>query len=152
MSTYRHMPQRFAWLVALAGALAIGSCQGAADRVATEDGGGNLRAYAAQVRELNERGATKAISGVCASACTMFLGVKKVCVEPSAQFWFHAAHLPDDATPDELGSLQMLSYYPPSVRAWAISVRALESADFNDAKKLTGEDLIRMGVARCPAR
>jgi hypothetical protein len=113
------------------------------------DSGGHLQSYIAEVRRLNAEASTKAIRGVCVSACTIYLGVKNVCVDPTAQVWFHAAHLPGDNRPNSLGSLEMLSYYPPSVRAWAIRTRALESTDLQDAKKLTGEQLIRMGVRSC---
>jgi hypothetical protein len=115
----------------------------------SRDSGGNLRAYVEEVKRLNAQGAPKTIRGVCVSACTIFLGVKKVCVEPTAQLWFHAAHLPRGGDTDALGSLEMLSYYPPRVREWAIRFQALESVDFDDTKMLTGEQLAHMGVPRC---
>lgn len=127
---------------------AVGACQ-SVPFAGLHDSGGSLRAFAADVRRLNAEGATKAIRGACASACTIYLGVKNVCVEPNAQLWFHAAHLPGDAHPDPLGSLEMLSYYPPRVREWVIRTQALESVDFDDTKKLTGEQLVLMGVPPC---
>jgi hypothetical protein len=113
------------------------------------DTGGNIRAYAAEVSRLNRSQSVKVISGVCASACTMYLGVKKVCVEPDAEIWFHAAQLPGDNRPDPLGSLKMLSYYPRKVRTWAIQTGALEKTEWDGANVLTGRQLINMGVARC---
>ena len=113
------------------------------------DAGGNIRAYAAEVSRLNRTGSVKVISGVCASACTMYLGVKKVCVEPDAEVWFHAAHLPGDDRPDPLGSLEMLSYYPKKVRAWAIRVGALERTEWDGVNVLTGRQLIDMGITGC---
>src|SRR4051794_38829326 len=113
------------------------------------DAGGNIRAYAADVSRLNRTGAKKVISGVCASACTMYLGVKNMCIEPDAEVWFHAAHLPGEDRPDPLGSLQMLSYYPKKVRAWAIQVGALEKTEWDGANVLTGRQLIGMGLASC---
>jgi hypothetical protein len=112
------------------------------------DGGGNLRGYFAEVKRLNAQRAGKRIDGDCVSACTAFLGVKNVCVTPAARLWFHAASLPG-AAPDALGSLEMLSYYPPRVRAWAIRTGALESVTFRETKVLTGEQLVLMGVAAC---
>ena len=113
------------------------------------DTGGNIRAYAAEVSRLNRSQSVKVISGVCASACTMYLGVKKVCVEPDAEVWFHAAHLPGDDRPDPLGSLEMLSYYPKKVRAWAIRVGALEKTEWDGVNVLTGRQLIDMGITGC---
>lgn len=136
------------FLRVLAPALAVCACQQSSFEPAG-DAGGNLRAYVAEVRRLNAEGASKAISGRCASACTIFLGVKNVCVAPTAQLLFHAAHFPNDTRPDPVGSLEMLSFYPPSIREWVIRTRALESVDFDDAKRLTGEQLVLMGVTPC---
>lgn len=129
-------------------AIALGGCRNVSFTPLL-DSGGNLRGYVAEVQRLNAKGSSKAIRGVCASACTIYLGVKNVCVEPTAQLWFHAAHLPNDSHPDPLGSLEMLSYYPPSIRDWAIRTGALENTGFDEAKKLTGEQLVLMGVAPC---
>ncbi|WP_036293032.1 hypothetical protein [Methylosinus sp. PW1] len=130
----------------LALALLLAGCQGAS---VTRDAGGNLRAYMDEARRLDARGAQKAIRGVCASACTIYLGLRNVCVEPGAQLWFHAAHLPDDPSPDSLGSLEMLAFYPPRVREWVMRSGALDSTDFDKAKMLSGEALIAMGVPAC---
>ncbi len=129
-------------------ALMLAGCQGA-PLATPRDAGGNLRAYIDEARRLDARGAPKAIRGVCASACTIFLGLRNVCVEPGAQFWFHAAHLPDDPRPDSLGSLEMLAFYPPRVREWVMRSGALDNTDFDRAKMLSGEALIAMGVSAC---
>ncbi|MBG0810031.1 hypothetical protein IY145_11645 [Methylosinus sp. H3A] len=113
------------------------------------DAGGNLRSYVADVQRLNAEGAPKAIRGVCASACTIYLGVKNVCVERTAQLWFHAAHLPGDSHPDALGSLEMLAFYPPRVREKVIRSGAFDSTDFDNSKSISGEELISMGVPAC---
>jgi len=113
------------------------------------DAGGNLHAYAAEARRLNARGEGKIIAGDCVSSCTLYLAVQQVCVEKSARLWFHAPHRPGDARPDGLGALDMLAHYPKEVRAWAIRVHALESADFDPAHSLSGEELIAMGVRAC---
>jgi hypothetical protein len=130
--------------------LVLCACRGE-NLAPTQDLGGNLHAYVADVRRLDASGAAKAIRGVCASACTIYLGARKVCVEPDAQLWFHAAHLPGDTDPDPIGSLEMLSYYPTRVRDWAIRQKALETTELDGARMLDGESLIRMGVPRCPA-
>ncbi len=144
---------RFTKAFALAAiALASGGCAPSGLRSSEPrpavDSGGNLRAYIAEVKRLNARGADKRIDSACISACTVFLGAKNVCVTPTARLWFHAASL-QGAAPDALGSLEMLSYYPPRVRAWAIRTRALESVTFDETRVLTGEQLALMGVAAC---
>nr|WP_255609183.1 hypothetical protein [Methylosinus sp. Sm6] len=117
-----------------------------------EDYGGTLAAYREEARRLDASREELAIRGVCASACTIFLGLRRVCVAPRAVFWFHAARLPGAAAPDPLATLEMLSLYPPAVRDWAIRTHALERLDFDEAASLTGEELVRMGARRCRRR
>lgn len=134
-------------LVLLLFLLAVGPAP--AREIVEPDHGGPLAIYRAEARRLDAAGEALAIRGLCASACTIFLGLRKVCVAPSAVFWFHAARLPGAQAPDPLATLEMLSSYPPAVRDWAIRAKALESLDFDGAKALTGADLIRMGLPRC---
>jgi hypothetical protein len=44
------------------------------------------------VRQYNMSGDEFRIEGVCKSACTMFLGIRDVCVERDARLMFHAGH------------------------------------------------------------
>jgi hypothetical protein len=113
------------------------------------DLGGKLRAYTAQVERLNREKRAKRISGVCASACSVFLGVRRVCIERDAQVWFHAAYQPASLRPDPTGSLVMLSYYPRRVRRWVIQTGALEQTSWSAEHMLTGEQLIQMGLSPC---
>jgi hypothetical protein len=113
------------------------------------DLGGKLLAYTAQVDRLNRENREKRISGVCASACSVFLGVRRICIERDAQVWFHGAYKPASLRPDPTGSLVMLSYYPRRVRRWAIETRALERTSWSAEHMLTGEQLIKMGLSPC---
>lgn len=133
----------------LALGLAVSGCA-PHHRPAPADDGGRLLAYIAEVDRLNARGEAKRLDGRCASACTVFLGVRRVCVTARARLWFHAAHTTaPTATPDPFGTMKMLAYYPARVREWAIRTRALEAVQFSDDKSLTGEQLVGMGVAPC---
>lgn len=131
-------------LAALYGLLCFAASPGARG-----DDGGPLQAYIADVQRLNQRGGSYRIEGRCASACTVYLGARKVCVEPSADLWFHAAYRPGASRPDAAGSLQMLAMYPPAVRRWAIASGALEQTAWRPEHRLSGTQLIRMGVPRC---
>jgi hypothetical protein len=113
------------------------------------DYGGTLAAYRAEARRLDASGEELAIRGVCASACTIFLGLRRVCVAPGAVFWFHAARRPGGAALDPLATLEMLSSYPRGLRDWAIRAHALERLEFDAAASLTGEEVIRLGAQRC---
>jgi hypothetical protein len=131
-------------MIAAAAALLI-----APGRPRADDLGGNLRSYIADVNRLNREGSPMRIRGRCASACSVYLGVRRVCVEGEAEVWFHAASLPGNGQPDPTGSLEMLAMYPPAVRRWAIATGALEQTKWSVRHRLSGAQLIAMGVARC---
>lgn len=54
--------------------------------------GGYVPNFVKIVRQYNMSGDEFRIEGVCKSACTMFLGIRDVCVERDARLMFHAGH------------------------------------------------------------
>ena len=48
--------------------------------------------FVAIVRRYNASGEPFRIEGICKSACTMFLGIRNVCVERGATLMFHVGH------------------------------------------------------------
>jgi hypothetical protein len=48
--------------------------------------------FVAIVRRYNASGEAFRIEGTCKSACTLFLGIRNVCVERNATLMFHAGH------------------------------------------------------------
>lgn len=118
--------------------------------MAHDNPGGPVLAYAAEVDRLNRLHQPVFIDGVCASACTMYLGVEGMCVTHDAFFKFHAASEPGSDRPDAFGSLVMMAHYPKAIRDWAIRSGALESVEFSPAHSLTGDEAHRMGVPYCP--
>jgi hypothetical protein len=56
--------------------------------------GGSTAGYARMVQLHNQTGELFRITGHCQSACTMFLAIRNVCVEPSARLLFHAGRVP----------------------------------------------------------
>lgn len=54
--------------------------------------GGYVPDFVAIVRQYNASGEPFRIEGVCKSACTLFLGIRKVCVDRGATLMFHAGH------------------------------------------------------------
>jgi hypothetical protein len=66
-------------------AMAAGSSQGYGM-------GGQFARFDPVVAEYNRSGELFRIEGHCQSACTLFLGIRNVCIEPSAQLLFHAGH------------------------------------------------------------
>jgi hypothetical protein len=100
-------------------------------------------AIAAQTREPIE------IVGRCASACTMLLGARHVCVTPESSFGFHAAFtdLRDPVrTRSEKGTRKLMSFYPKPLRRLIAKRGGLTS----QLMWLSGANLIALGVKQCP--
>src|SRR6266851_1749468 len=67
--------------------------------------GGRFAVYDPIVAAHNRSGELFRIQGHCQSACTLFLGIRNVCVERSATLLFHAAHLISDPNKTPVDSL-----------------------------------------------
>jgi hypothetical protein len=103
--------------------------------------GGITREFAPKVREADRSGKTFRISGHCQSACTMFLAVRTVCIEPSARLLFHAGKV-------ARGTRDMMNSYNPKLRAYLVSNGTMESSAFHT---ISGRDMIaRFGYRQCP--
>jgi hypothetical protein len=72
--------------------------------------GGYLPDFVKIVRQYNASGEAFRVQGVCKSACTMFLGIRNLCVERDAKLMFHAGHdIAENSTgPDTRASRAML--------------------------------------------
>ncbi len=103
--------------------------------------GGITREFAPKVRAADRSGELFRIKGHCQSACTMFLAVRNVCIEPSARLLFHAGKA-------ERGTRDMISSYNSKLRAYLVANRIMESSAFHT---ITGRDMIeRFGYRQCP--
>ena len=66
--------------------------------------GGRYARFDPVVSQYNQSGELFRIEGHCQSSCTLFLGIRNVCIDRNATLLFHAAHdrsqnvlaLPDD--------------------------------------------------------
>jgi len=108
------------------------------------DGGGNVQSYFANVHAANYSPRRTVIAGVCASACTMKLGIRNACVEPDATLLFHQASF--NGFRSELGTRVMLYAYPLAVRHWVLRTGALSSSALTE---LSGREAIGLGVRAC---
>jgi hypothetical protein len=113
------MPKR-AIVAAVVFCLGVPSA-GAAIRI-TNDGGGRIGTYLAKYRALRASGEKVEIDGVCASACTMLLGLiprDRICVTPRAALVFHSAwDAGGDAAVSADGNRILWASYPGNVRDW----------------------------------
>jgi hypothetical protein len=107
---------------ALAATLISSSAAQATIRLAN-DPGGLIAAYEARFARARASGERIVIDGSCLSACTLAIGMvprEQICATPRAVLGFHAAWQP---TPfgkaiSFPATQQMMSIYPPEIRAW----------------------------------
>jgi hypothetical protein len=127
---------------ALAGAMTLAVALPASARGVSRpyDGGGNVLSYYGRAHHAQgER-----IVGVCASACTMKLGSRNVCVDRDAVLLFHQASA--NGARSELATRMMLYSYPARIRQWVLRSGALNSSSMT---ALSGAQAIAMGVRAC---
>jgi len=125
------------WLSAVALCLAVPA---AAATSAPYAKGGRTKDFAVDVERYRRSGELFRITGHCQSACTMFLALPNVCIEPSARLLFHAARIPD-------GTRRMLNSYNSKLRGYLIANRIMESTAF---QTISGRDMInRFGYRAC---
>ncbi len=108
--------------------------------------GGPFAPYEAMVAQANGSGELFRIEGHCQSACTMFLGIHNVCVEPSATLLFHAGWDHGVITP--AATARMTTMYNSQLRNY------VESHHFMDTRELhaiPGSVIIsKFGYKACP--
>src|SRR5262247_3703215 len=100
-------------------ALAVGSSQPYGQ-------GGWFAQFDPIVRQYNQSGEQFRIEGHCQSACTLFLGIKNVCVTRSAQLLFHAGH---DRQRNIKASAtnHMMNHYNGKLRAYLVANHIMET-------------------------
>ena len=102
--------------------------------------GGRTKDFAVDVQKYDQSGESFRITGHCQSACTMFLAVRNVCIEPSARLLFHAG---DNAT----ATSRMMNSYNSKLRAYLVANRAMETPAFHT---ISGSDMIsKFGYKAC---
>jgi hypothetical protein len=102
--------------------------------------GGRTKDFAVDVQKQDQSGEQFRITGHCQSACTMFLAVRNVCIEPSARLLFHAG---DNAA----ATNRMMNSYNSKLRAYLIANRAMETPAFHT---ISGSDMIsKFGYKAC---
>lgn len=101
--------------------------------------------FQAAVRQYNASGERLRIDTYCPSACTMFLGVRNVCIIPNATLAFHAGGSGGVINPRR--TAQMLSTYKPALRQYLTSNHFVDTFDFHT---ISGEEVIkRFGYPAC---
>jgi hypothetical protein len=102
--------------------------------------GGSTRAFAADVQRYRQSGEQFRITGHCQSACTMFLSLRNVCIEPSARLLFHAGKTP-------AGTRRMFNSYNGRLKRYLTERHVMESPAFH---AISGRQMIRrFGYRAC---
>ena len=92
--------------------------------------GGWYKDFQPEIERANASGEQFRITGHCQSLCTLFLGVRNVCVERSATLLFHAGH--DRQRNIHAGSTQrMLNAYNARLRRYLIDNHYMETLAFH---------------------
>ncbi len=111
--------------------------------------GGNYSRFDPVVAQYNASGELFRISGHCQSSCTLFLGIRNVCVERSAALLFHSAH-DRQRNPSPSLTVHMLDAYNPRLRAYLTAGHYMDTLAFHT---ISGADIIRrFGYRECPRK
>jgi hypothetical protein len=120
-------------------ALAVGSSQ-------PYGRGGWFEQFNPIVRQYNQSGEEFRIEGHCQSACTMFLGIRNVCVTRSAQLLFHAGH-DRQRNIKASATAHKMKHYNGKLRAYLTANRIMETLAFTT---ISGSDMItKFGYREC---
>lgn len=106
-----------------------------------------FRRFEAVVGQYNASGERFRIDGHCQSACTMFLGIRHVCVEPGATLLFHAggAMRQGRINPDKTRRMQ--ARYNGKLRGFVKANHYMDTFQFHS---ISGVEMIkRFGYPAC---
>src|ERR1700681_2413771 len=103
--------------------------------------GGQYARFDPVVSQYNASGELFRIDGHCQSACTLFLGIRNVCISPGASLLFHAAH-DDRRVKSAFWTQHFLEHYNAKLRSYLLAHHALDEVE--KFYTISGRDMIRM--------
>jgi hypothetical protein len=111
--------------------------------------GGRYARFDPVVSQYNQSGELFRIEGHCQSSCTLFLGIRNVCVDRNATLLFHAAH-DRGGNPSPPLTTHMLDAYNARLRNYVTANRYMDTLAFHS---ISGSDMIRkFGYRECPRK
>ncbi len=109
--------------------------------------GGQFSRFDPVVAEYNQSGELFRIQGHCQSACTLFLAIRNVCIEPAATLLFHAGHN-HQRDVNLSATNHMLGAYNPALREYVTAHHYMDTMAFH---AISGSDMIsKFGYRACP--
>jgi hypothetical protein len=111
--------------------------------------GGKYARFDPVVSQYNQSGELFRIEGHCQSSCTLFLGIRNVCIDRNATLLFHSAHDNNRNVSPSL-TTHMLSAYNASLRNYVTANHYMDTLEFH---AISGRDIIRkFGYRECPKK
>lgn len=108
--------------------------------------GGQFSRFDPVVAQYNASGELFRIKGHCQSSCTLFLGIRNVCIDRSAQLLFHAGH-DRNKTISASATNHLMSAYNDRLQNYLASVHAMDTLAFHT---ISGRDMIqKFGYRGC---
>ncbi|WP_407148173.1 hypothetical protein [Bradyrhizobium sp. ORS 86] len=109
--------------------------------------GGWIGKFQPEIDRANATGELFRIKGHCQSNCTLFLGLRNVCVERSATLLFHAGH-DRQRNINPTSTQRMLNAHKPALRQYVLAHHYMETLEFH---AIPGAMIIdRFGYKECP--
>ena len=109
--------------------------------------GGWYKDFQPEIERANSTGELFHIKGHCQSNCTLFLGLRNVCVERSATLLFHAGH-DRQRNINAMSTQRMLDAYKPALRQYVLAHHYMDTLEFH---AIPGAMIIdRFGYKECP--
>lgn len=117
----------------------------------SNDWGGPVDDRVKAIARLEATGTQVRITGVCASACTLYLKLPTTCVAPGARLGFHGPQADNDLGVLPLDTFNryqrlMASHYPAKLSAWFLQG---PGADMDGEEWLSARQAVAMGVPAC---
>lgn len=120
--------------------------QGLGALIVKNDLGGRIDVRMREIENLRAQGRPVELRGeACVSACTMYLGLENVCVDPRTTFGFHGPSNYGRPLPKEnfeYWSQVLASYYKQPLSDWFTQKARFE---INEIYNIPGTELIRLG-------
>jgi hypothetical protein len=108
--------------------------------------GGQFARFDPVVSQYNQSGELFRIENHCQSSCTLFLGIRNVCIDRNATLLFHAAHDRGKNVSASLTS-HMLDAYNARLRNYVTANHYMDTLEFH---AISGRDMIRkFGYREC---
>jgi hypothetical protein len=111
--------------------------------------GGWIQRFQPEIDRANASGELFRIRGHCQSNCTLFLGLRNVCVERSATLLFHSGH-DRQRNINAFSTQRMLNAYSAALRQYVVDNHYMDTLAFH---AIPGSMIIdKFGYRECPKK